>query len=165
MHKGCFDYVAIQLPWDITKTTTVVEFGSKDVNGTILPLLGQAKYTGVDVEAGPNVDLVMDCRDFLGNADIVLCLEVLEHCDDLDGVIQVILDTLEEDGMAIVTCATNPRLPHSAFDGGPVRQGEHYKNISPAAFKKSVRKYGGHIKDLEIDKKEGDLRAVITHGS
>ena len=164
MHKGCFDYVAINLPWDITKNTTVVEFGSRDVNGTILPLLGQAQYTGVDIEPGPNVDIVCDCRDFLGHGDIVLCLELLEHCDDLDGVIQAIFDTLEDDGIAIVTCATNPRAPHSAIDGNAVRTGEYYKNVSPTAFKKAVAKAGGKIIDLEIDKKEGDLRATLKHG-
>jgi len=162
LHQEAFAYVASKLPTDITKTTRVVEFGSKDVNGNVNALLNGAEYVGVDREAGPNVDLVMDCREYLGKADIVLCLELLEHCDDLDGVIQAIVDTIDEKGIGIITCATTGRPPHSAFDGGPVRQGEYYKNITKAAFEKSVLKAGAKIKGkTTIDKKAGDLRAVI----
>jgi hypothetical protein len=161
VHQECFEFVARRLPTDITKKTTVVEFGSKDVNGNIHPLIGQAKYVGIDREDGPNVDLVMDCQEYIGKADIVLCLELLEHCDDLDGVIQSIVDTIDEKGMALVTCATDPRPEHSAYDGGPLRTGEFYKNVSFKDLEKSVKKAGGKIKYKEIDVKCGDLRAEI----
>ena len=162
MHQQCFDFVARRLPTNIDKTKTVVEFGSKDVNGNVHALLGQAKYVGIDRELGPNVDIVMDCQEYIGKADIVLCLEVLEHCDDLDGIIQVIIDTLDDDNsMALVTCATTGRPEHSAFDGGPLRSGEFYKNVTFAALEKSVKKAGGKIVYKEIDKTCGDLRAEI----
>ena len=164
MHQECFEYVARTLPIDITKKTKIVEFGSCDVNGTVRPLIGQAEYIGIDLVAGPNVDIVMDCREYLGHADIVLCLEVVEHEKDLDGVIQTIVDTMEPEGLALITCATNPRPPHSAVDGGPVRTGEWYKNISPSAMRKAVKTAGAKIESIEVDKESGDLRVKLTHG-
>ena len=34
---------------------TVVEFGSYNVNGTLRPIFGNAKYIGIDMPAGPGV--------------------------------------------------------------------------------------------------------------
>ncbi len=161
MHKAVFDFVARRLPLDITKTTTVVEFGSRDVNGTIRPLLGQADYTGVDIEEGPNVDVVMDATLWEGKADIILCLEVLEHTPDLKGFAQAIVSNLNPNGIALVTCATHGRTPHSAIDGGAVRKDEHYKNVDPTELAKAISKAGGHIHHEEINIVTGDLRAEI----
>lgn len=161
MHKEAFDYVAGHLPLEMLSTTTVVEFGSKDVNGNVNPLLGQAQYIGVDIAPGPNVDLVMDCCDYEGPADIVLCLEVLEHYPNLQGIIDSIFRNLNNKGTAIVTCATTGRDPHSAIDGGPVREGEYYKNITKAAFQKAVKNAGGKI--VHIETQNGDLRATLTN--
>jgi hypothetical protein len=164
VHQQCFEFVARRLPTDITKRTRVVEFGSKDVNGNIHALLGQAQYVGIDIEEGPNVDLVMDCRDYLGKADIVLCLEVLEHSDDVEGIIQTIIETLDDENpnsVAIVTCATTGRGEHSAFDGGALREGEWYKNVTFASIDKAIKKAGGHVTYKEIDTEIGDLRLEI----
>lgn len=164
MHQQCFEFVARRLPTDITKKTKVVEFGSKDVNGNIHPLIGQAQYLGIDIEEGPNVDLVMDCVEFLGKADIVLCLEVLEHSDNVEGIIQTIVETLDDanpNSVALITCATTGRAEHSAYDGGPLHKGEYYKNVTFATVDKAVKKAGGRVTYKEIDTSCGDLRVEI----
>jgi hypothetical protein len=33
-------------------------------------------------------------------------------------------------GRLLGTCATHPRAPHSGIDGGPLRDGEFYRNVS-----------------------------------
>lgn len=162
MHQAVFDFVARRLPIDITSNSTVVEFGSKDINGNIRPLLGQAQYMGIDLEEGPNVDKIMDCRDWKIPADVILCLELLEHCEDLDGVIRSIIKNIKPGGMALITCAINPRKPHSAIDGGELHDGEYYKNVNARKLTTLVNKHGGTITHKEVDKTAGDLRIEIN---
>lgn len=115
-----------------------MEFGSLDINGNVNALLGQAQYSGLDLAPGPNVTDVMDCRDWDSPVDIVLCLELLEHNKDLQGILNSIVRNTTE--LAIVTCATDPRLPHSAIDGGDLREGEYYGNITKTRFVNAVKK-------------------------
>lgn len=37
---------------------TVVDFGSYDINGSLKPIFEKCKYIGIDMEKGPNVDIV-----------------------------------------------------------------------------------------------------------
>lgn len=160
MHQACHEFVARRLP-ATTEQTTVLEFGSRNVNGGIKDLIGDAKYYGVDIEDGPGVDEVCDARLFNGPADIVLCLETLEHCDDLDAFADAIVRNIKPGGIGLMTCASESRSPHSAIDGGPLRPGEFYRNVSSKAFKKAVEKAGGKVHYEEVDQKLGDLRVEI----
>lgn len=65
----------------------IVDIGSQDLNGSYRPLIEPRwKYCGVDLTAGPNVDLVMfsefDTGLLANCADAVLCGQCLEHCRD-----------------------------------------------------------------------------------
>ena len=69
---------------------TVIEIGSKPAPGqetlaNLRPIFGARKYVGVDIEAGPGVDIVCDGtrlktifqrREF----ELGLCIDTLEHC-------------------------------------------------------------------------------------
>ena len=61
----------------------VVELGARDLNGTVRDLFPSARgYTGVDLVAGPGVDVVADAADWRPREpapDLVVCCEVLEH--------------------------------------------------------------------------------------
>lgn len=64
------------------KTLDVVDIGSFDVNGTLKPVFHGHRYTGVDMSAGPNVDIVcmnqaIPLED--GSTDIVVSSSCLEH--------------------------------------------------------------------------------------
>lgn len=64
---------------------SVLDVGSCDVNGTLRPLFaGLGTYTGCDLEAGPNVDLVQEgpYRIQLSDAQfsVVVSANCLEHC-------------------------------------------------------------------------------------
>lgn len=75
------------LPVDISHVR-VVEIGSRAAEGqewlSVRALFAGAKYRGIDIQTGPDVDTIADmsdCQnwDLLNGADIVLCLETLEH--------------------------------------------------------------------------------------
>lgn len=116
-------------PWE-----RVVEIGGRFINGGVRDLIKADEYISLDLEDGPDVDVVADCRTWTppGPADLVVACEVLEHAEDAEGVIGACLGYLAAGGRLIVTCAGPGRAPHSGHDGGTVRPGEHYANIEPA---------------------------------
>lgn len=132
MHEAAYRWVAEQVarhgPWD-----NAVEIGSRDVNGSVRSLFGGARYTGVDIEQGPGVDVVADGSIWqpAEPVDCVVCCEVLEHHRDPETVVMNMVKMLRPGGCLIVTAAGPGRPPHSAYDGGQLRADEHYTNIDP----------------------------------
>ena len=113
--------------------TNVVEVGGRDINGGVRHLFTAKSYTSLDLHAGPGVDVVSDCRDWkpVKLADLVICMEVLEHADDPAGVVKACISYLRKGGRLLVTAAGPGREPHSSYDGGAVRPGEYYANVDP----------------------------------
>lgn len=109
----------------------VIEIGGRDVNGTIRTGVLADKYVSVDLRPGPGVDVVADGRSWRPTclADLVLCLEVLEHCEHWRDLVANMAAMLRPGGELILTCATDQRAPHSGLDGGMVRAGEWYGNV------------------------------------
>jgi cephalosporin hydroxylase len=62
----------------------ILDVGSYDVNGTLKPIFEKGIYTGLDMEAGPNVDVVSDAHNIpFDNEyfDIVTSSSCFEHDD------------------------------------------------------------------------------------
>jgi len=67
---------------------SVLDIGSYDVNGTYKPLFGRSgwQYTGADISAGPNIDVVID-EDYEwkmfqdGQFDVVISGQAMEHME------------------------------------------------------------------------------------
>jgi predicted SAM-dependent methyltransferase len=81
-----------------------LDVGSYNVNGCVKSLFSD--YTGVDMRAGPNVDVVCDAKslDFDNRTfDIVTCLEMLEHCDDPFRAVHEMWRVLKTGGRLILT--------------------------------------------------------------
>ncbi len=110
----------------------VVEFGSRNVNGQIRDLFPNSWFTGVDITAGEGVDIVIDAARYEHPqpCDLVVCAEVLEHAPNWQAIVDNAYRILRPGGVFIVTCAGPGREPHSAVDGGKVRDGEYYANVS-----------------------------------
>jgi hypothetical protein len=145
MHRGAYEFITscadrCNRYWDSYK---VVEFGSCDVNSTaqgmsIRPLFYKAiKYLGLDIVEGPGVDIVADCSDWHPDDmyDVVICAEVLEHSPNYLDIIKTASKCLIDGGIFIMTCASRERPPHSAIDGGPLRENEYYRNINKEDIK------------------------------
>jgi SAM-dependent methyltransferase len=148
---------------DLVVTGHVVEIGSRNVNGSVRPLLeGVASYTGIDVEGGPGVDVQADGATFvpLEQPDLVVCTEVLEHTDQAQAIVRNAAMMLRRGGRLLVTCATKPRAPHSAIDGGPLKSGEFYRNVTAAELVRWAKHAGLEVLEYEVHPDRGDLYLV-----
>lgn len=88
MHESSYDlmrnFVVEQLA--DRETLVVADVGSFDVNGTYKQLFQNPgwTYTGIDLEAGPNVDLTLDCEQEIplchrNRFDILISGQTMEH--------------------------------------------------------------------------------------
>ncbi len=131
-----------------------------DVNGGIRPLFAAAKrYHGVDIAPGPGVDEVADASDWRPTTrfDVVVSTEVLEHAPRWRDVVINAWDALQPGGVLLMTCATEPRPPHSAVDGWDVRPGEWYANVATTAAIDLIRSFGPRAWLVEVALDRGDL--------
>jgi SAM-dependent methyltransferase len=141
---------------------TVVDIGGRDVNGSPRMLFPGSAYLVVDLEDGPGVDVVADARQWRPESpvDLVLVVEVLEHAPDPEALLRASWAALVPGGRLIVTCATDPRAPHSGHDGGPLRPGEYYANIPPEELKGWLADWDDV--EIEVHPDRGDLYAVAV---
>ena len=163
MHREAFGYIAQQVK-ELPPRKHVVEFGGLDINGSVRSLFTAAKsYVSVDPQAGRGVDVVMDALDYTPEnpVDTVVCCEVLEHAEMASRLICHAAEILAPEGVLLITAACDPRTPHSAVDGGHMREGEFYRNIDPEELEKCLGAYFGQV-NVRCDPKRGDVYAVAT---
>lgn len=160
MHNEAFHFIKTQQP-ELAKS--VIEIGSRDVNGSIRGLFNGALYVGLDIAPGPGVDVVADGREWLPRrcVDTVVCAEVLEHCEEPEAIVRNASQMLVKGGRLILTCATTGRPPHSGVDGGPVRLGEHYQNVPLDTIREALCD-GFSEWDAWKSDERGDLYVVAT---
>jgi len=138
MHPGAFEFIGRHATHD---AISVVEIGSRDINGSVRAHFPGADYIGLDLIAGPAVDVVCDALDYEPpqKVDIVVIAEVLEHCITWDSLIFHAAGWLKPGGKILITCAGPGREPHSAIDGGDLHPDEHYGNISQDELAEELR--------------------------
>lgn len=117
--------------------TRVVEFGARDVNGSVRSIFCAPGslwplYTGVDLEPGPGVDVVADASVWRPERapDLVVCCGTLEHTSKAEAIVRHVGEILAPGGAFLLSTVTDPWPPHSAIDGGPLRAAEFYRNIA-----------------------------------
>lgn len=159
---------------------TVLELGSLDINGSpryLFPV--NVTYVGLDLQSGRGVDLVADAAspllvDQLADVldwrrsgdglvpgfDVVICAEVLEHAVDPGSIVGNAWRALHRGGQVVVTCATEPRAPHSAVNGAGLQPGEHYRNVEEAELFDWLRPFASI--GLTKDRVHGDLYACAV---
>jgi SAM-dependent methyltransferase len=113
-----------------------LEIGARDFNGSVSWIINTMQpewYIGIDTAPGPGVDAIGDGSDYQPSEtpNLIICTEVLEHTPHARDVVRNIGRVLEPGGFALITCATDPRAPHSAVDGNALRDGEYYANVGP----------------------------------
>lgn len=162
MHQQAHDFVDAHVR-GLPDKLDVIEVGARDVNGGIRDtLLSDWTYTGVDITDGPGVDVVADAATWTPKrkAGLVICCEVLEHTPDWQAIVTNMAGWLRKKGRLVVTAACDPRAPHSAVDGGPIRSDEHYANIDPTELQAVLAPFGAV--EVEVDEQAGDVRAVLV---
>jgi SAM-dependent methyltransferase len=133
VHVQAFDFVAAHV--GRLAPASVLEIGSLDINGSVRTILDgeDVAYHGLDVVAGPGVDEVGDAASWEAERtyEMVVSTEVLEHAPRWDRIVETAWRAVAPGGRLLLSCATDPRPPHSAVDGLDVRDGEHYRNVAP----------------------------------
>lgn len=139
---------------------SVLELGGLDINGSVRTYFPGARYVSVDIVGGPGVDVVADATTYRPTErfDAVVCCEVLEHVPDPDGFVATAWGSLRPGGLFILTAACPPRAGHSAVDGGPLRPGEWYQNVTEDMLARWLVGW----KDPEIERYDdrGDIYAI-----
>jgi 2-polyprenyl-3-methyl-5-hydroxy-6-metoxy-1,4-benzoquinol methylase len=93
--------------------------------------------------AGPDVDAVADAGTYVPPLvpQTVVCCEVLEHAANAEQIVHQVATVLAPGGRAIFTMAGPCRMPHSGVDGGQLRAGEFYQNVTPEALRSWLRAF------------------------
>lgn len=110
-HSGCIAFAAARLSAAEVSGRDVLEVGSRDVNGSVRPVveaLGPASYLGVDIEEGPGVDVICDATNLVQRFgperfDVVISTELLEHVRDWRSVIGGMKTVLRPGGVLLIT--------------------------------------------------------------
>jgi hypothetical protein len=138
MHDAAYTFVAdaVRFHGLLRRPGLTVEIGGRNVNGTVRPLFPRP-YISIDSRPGPGVDIVADGATWAPSSPAVrvVCCEVLEHTPAAASICRQAYQMLEIAGVFIVTAASPARAPHSALDGGPVRQGEFYRGVDMGRLK------------------------------
>lgn len=89
----------------LTETSTVVDFGSYDVNGTLRPVFARHKYIGIDMSQGPNVDIVCSNANTPfedDSIDVVISSSCLEHDECFWMTFLEMCRIIKEDGIIYI---------------------------------------------------------------
>ena len=138
----------------------VLEIGALNINGEVRSLFrGVETYVGIDLVGGQGVDVVADGASWIApfQPDRIVCCEVLEHTPYFAAILANAWAQLAPHGWLAMTCAAANRAPHSAVDGGPLRPGEYYRNLTPRDVHDALKPVPG-LHEYDLDTLAGDLR-------
>lgn len=100
----------------------VLDVGSLDINGNNRYLFTESTYCGIDIGAGPNVDIVTIGHEFAANDsayDFIVSTECFEHDMHYAKTLHNIVRMLASGGMFLFTCATTDRPEHGTLRTSP----------------------------------------------
>jgi SAM-dependent methyltransferase len=113
------------LEWD------ALDIGGRYINGSVRHLLRNAKWTGLDIKPGRDVDIVHDAATWLPDRayEVVMSTEVFEHTPAWRRILATCQAALKPGGYLFVTCASTGRRPHSSEGTPGVPKNEYYANV------------------------------------
>ena len=127
------------------KDINVLEIGSLDVNGNIRDLFDFTnEYTGIDLEKGPNVDLVLsgiDIDKLDKNFDIIISCECFEHAKDWKIIFEKMCQISKPNSFIVISVASTGRVEHGTERSGnwqsPGNKDDYYLNLTKKDFIKN----------------------------
>lgn len=144
---------------DLGRDTVALDLGGVDINGTTRDLFPRARWTGLDIEDGPGVDVVADATTWTTKRrfDIVTCTELLEHVRPWLCCITTAHRVLKRGGYLFITAASTGRHPHGARGGPYPLPGEWYANIDPDDLRIALARFT--TSHVEFNPNPGDVYA------
>jgi SAM-dependent methyltransferase len=137
------NFISQILP-DFFESKKVLEIGSLNINGSVRRFYNNCEYTGIDVAAGPDVDIVSNGENYYEKAntyDVIISCECMEHNPMYEKTWLNMLRLLKDDGLLIMTCATFGRPQHGTSMNEPVSSPltiqlgqDYYKNLIRSDF-------------------------------
>lgn len=112
MHKQALDIMRELLTDHVKPGQTVLDVGSYDVNGTLRPLCEELGliYSGLDLEPGPNVDIVSENPyEFplaTDSFDVVVSCSTMEHVQAIWRWVPELVRVLKPGGLLAITTHT-----------------------------------------------------------
>lgn len=136
----------------------VLDVGSLNVNGTNRDLFNGGAYTGLDIIAGPGVDVVCPVHLFTGGPfSTIISTECLEHDRHAVESLRRMVDLLTPDGLLLLTCATNGRMEHGTASSHPTDSpatNDYYANVESemvhAALSSAFRCWGVEVQHSDL---------------
>lgn len=134
----------------IARGARVLEIGSYDVNGSLRNLFHDVdEYVGIDICAGPGVDLVGFAHEVLdpeARFDIVISAECFEHDSFWRETFLSMINAARPGGLIAFTCAGVGRPEHgtsrsdaSLSPGTSSAGSEYYRNLAARDFEEEFR--------------------------
>lgn len=123
MHGTCSSFVnqiSKMFPSNFGPGCRVVEFGSRNINGTPrVSFQNPKEYVGIDCNGGKDVDIVGICHEWepeSADYDVVVSTEMLEHDPYWEKTLTHAANLLRSGGILVFTCAAPPRGAHHLED-------------------------------------------------
>ena len=118
--KSFVDSISKKFPKHFGQGCRVVEFGSRDINGSPRPYFHKpTEYVGIDFHGGRGVDVVGVAHEWVPSKaeyDVVVSTEMLEHDPYWKKTLTHACDLLKFGGVLVFTCAAPPRAAHHLHD-------------------------------------------------
>jgi SAM-dependent methyltransferase len=144
---------------------SVLEVGSLDINGSVRPLFQNCNYLGVDLDAGPGVDLAVQGQELAfpdKSFDVTISAECFEHNPFWRQTFMNMKRMTKEAGLITFTCAGKDRPEHGTYrtdvGSSPLTTAAgwtYYKNLMPEDFDEECLSdlqyqffYNPHAQDL-----------------
>ena len=166
MHKEVRDFVTRlkdRFPGQFKKAD-VLEYGARDINGSVRYLFDDSTILGVDCVDGPNVDVVSYAHDFKQYGDEFSCVfstEALEHDPWWQKTLDAMVKNTMPGGLMFFTCATTGRPEHGTTDK-PYHTGHcegpdpsYYRNLTEDDIRETLvlsdfSEYGFEVMDCRL---------------
>ena len=154
MHAKALEFVARHAT---DAKVSVVEIGSRQINGGVRHLFPNADYWGIDIVPGLGVDEVADGASWrpIFPVDVVVCCEVFEHTPQWPLIVSNAAKMLRKGGKAVFTMAGPGRPEHGIGHDF----GDGYENITPAILGTVL---GACFTAYDLELTGTDLRAVAV---
>ena len=127
----------------------ILEIGSYNVNGSIRPFFPRSTYLGVDIIAGPDVDVVCpgeEVADLDETYDLTVSCECFEHNPKWCETFLNMHRMTKAGGIVLFTCATTGRLEHgtkrtlpTSSPGNQEVGWNYYRNLTARDFRSRLQ--------------------------